>query len=376
MAKAAKCDAAALERALQTDEIPPDTPPLLWMAIKSIKQDTADTRENLTKLELRTKALEEIHQSQDDDIHSMKASIQVLTAQVRRSEIAQSQLQHEVEDLKARSVRDNIIFNFDADVSDYQEAAGENCVHIVNAFLHQVLGISKVYVSSAHRLGKISAGHSRPMIARIPDSSQRADIFKNAKRLHSTKHFISAQIPPSRSERKQFAMPEYKAKKEDPNNRAMLRQDKLYVRGKLQTQYTQAKLPHCDNPSFQHDIKVSKERKEGGSSFRGFYTQADNLQAVSSAHTQLICRPDVSRATYLIYAYRLEQRGKIVENFDSDRDWGTGHELLKAMRDNGVTGVCFATRICNPGYIHIGKKRFQIITDLCMQSYKATQKPF
>jgi vacuolar-type H+-ATPase subunit I/STV1 len=120
MAKAAKCDAAALERALQTDEIPPDTPPLLWMAIKSIKQDTADTRENLTKLELRTKALDEIHQSQDDDIQSMKAPIQVLTAQVRRSEIAQSQLQHEVEDLKARSMRDNILFNFNADVNDYR----------------------------------------------------------------------------------------------------------------------------------------------------------------------------------------------------------------------------------------------------------------
>ena len=120
---------------------------------------------------------------------------------------------------------------------------------------------------------------------------------------------------------------------------------------------------------------MSKERKEGGSSFRGFYTQADNLQDISSAHTQLICRPDVSKATHLIYAYRLEQRGKIVENFESDRDWGTGHELLKAMRDNDVTGVCFATRLCNPGYVHIGKKRFQIIADLCMQSYKATQKP-
>ena len=42
MAKA-KFDADALDKALKADEIPPDTPPFLWMAIRSIKQDTADT---------------------------------------------------------------------------------------------------------------------------------------------------------------------------------------------------------------------------------------------------------------------------------------------------------------------------------------------
>ena len=370
-----KFDADALDKALKADEIPPDTPPFLWMAIRSIKQDTADTRDHLSQLELRTTALEEKHESHDEDVQALKTSITVLTAQVRRSEIAQSQLQDEVEDLKARSMKDNVIINFDPEVPDYQEAKGESSVEIVHAFLHQVLGITDIYVSTAHRLGKAISGKSRPMIARIPDSGQRSSIFKNANRLRDTRHFISAQIPPSRSERKQFAMPEYKAKKEDPNNRAVLQQDKLFVRGKLQTQFTKAKLPHCDNPSFQHAIKVSKEKKEGGSSFRGFYTPAHNLNDVSSAYTQLICRPDASKATHIIQAYRFEQRGKIVENFNSDRDWGTGYELLKAMRENDVTGVCFAMRFCNPGHTHIGKKRFQIINDLCMQSYKTMTKP-
>ncbi len=67
---------------------------------------------------------------------------------------------------------------------------------------------------------------------------------------------------------------------------------------------------------------------------------------------------DVSKATHIIYAYRLETRaGKMTENFDSDRDWGTGFELLKMMRDNDVVNtVCIATRLCNPGYSHIYKK--------------------
>ena len=243
-----------------------------------------------------------------------------------------------------------MIINFDPEVPDYQEAKGESCVDIVHAFLYQVLGITDIYVSTAHRFGKSISGKSRPMIACIPDSCQRSSICE-------TGHFISAQIPPSRSERKQFAMPEYKAKKEGPNNRAVLQQDKLFVRGKLHTQLTNVKLPHCDNPSFQHAIKVSKEKKEGGSSFRGFHTQAHNLNDVSRAYTQLICRPDASKASHIIQAYRFEQRGKIVENCNSDRDWGAGYELLKAMRENYVTGVCFAMRFCNPGHTYIGKKR-------------------
>ena len=47
---------------------------------------------------------------------------------------------------------------------------------------------------------------------------------------------------------------------------------------------------------------------------------------------------------------------KIQENYESDRDWGTGFELLKMMRHNNiVNAVCIATRLCNPGYSHIGK---------------------
>ena len=76
------CDAAALDRALQSNDIPPDTPQFLWMAIKSIKQDTTDTIAGMGKLELRVNALEEPHSSQDDEITSLKTrrSVSFMTA--------------------------------------------------------------------------------------------------------------------------------------------------------------------------------------------------------------------------------------------------------------------------------------------------------
>ena len=60
------------------------------------------------------------------------------------------------------------------------------------------------------------------------------------------------------------------------------------------------------------------------------------------------------------------------ENHESDRDWGTGFELLKMMRHNNiVNSVCIATRLCNPGYSHIGKKRFTHINDARLQAFKS-----
>lgn len=81
---------------------------------------------------------------------------------------------------------------------------------------------SNVYVQAAHRLGKATSDRSRAIIARIPDSDQRSLVFRNANRLKDTHHYISQQIPPSRAERKQLVLPEYKALKNDSRNKAVL----------------------------------------------------------------------------------------------------------------------------------------------------------
>ncbi len=148
--------------------------------------------------------------------------------------------------------------------------------------------------------------------------------------------------------------------------------DKLYVRGKLQTQFIRTNLPdHTDNLPMEKIIKVSKEKSESLSAFRGYYAEASSLQEVSDIHTQLICKPEVTKASHVIYAYRIQDNnGKVVENFESDRDWGTGNALLSFMKEKNFLGVCMATRLCKPGYSHIGKKRFTIINELCFQAYK------
>ena len=83
----------------------------------------------------------------------------------------------------------------------------DNCVTLVKSFLWRVMNIpeSNVYVQDAHRLGTYTPGKQRPVIARLPESEPRK---VNTNRLRDTRHFISSQMPPSKSERKPFVMPQ------------------------------------------------------------------------------------------------------------------------------------------------------------------------
>ena len=127
----------------------------LWIAVKSIKADTALTKDKLDFLEERTAALEEKHESHDEEIAELRNHVQFLEAQMTRSNISQTQMSDSIEDLKARSMRDNIIFTFDPAESNYHEAKDENCPALVIAFLKRVLGIKDhIYIQSAHRLVK------------------------------------------------------------------------------------------------------------------------------------------------------------------------------------------------------------------------------
>ena len=121
--------------------------------------------------------------------------------------------------------------HFELAVNDFNETKSQNCVGLVKAFLRNIRGVrSDIYIQSAHRLGKPVAGSQRAMTAKIPQSDQRKLIFQNANRQKVTRHYISQQLPASRSERRQFALPEYKTLKGDVRNKAVLAQDKPFVK--------------------------------------------------------------------------------------------------------------------------------------------------
>ncbi len=224
-------------------------------------------------------------------------------------------------------------------------------------------------------MGEKYRGQQRTIIARLPDSQVRSKIFKSAgQRLRGTKYFITSQMTPSCDERKKFLLPEFKAKRNDPANRAIIRKDKLYIKNQLQRQFLNPTLPNVADSASDDVTMVSQSvvKSEGGSCFRGYAAPATSIDEVARLRKFLAHRKlEVSSASHIVYAYRVTgPDGRVTENFDSDRDWNCGLELLKMMQLNNLTDTfCLATRRCDPDYVYIGKRRFELMKSLCLQAH-------
>lgn len=355
----------------------------MWLAFKSIKQDTMQLNNRVDVIESRTESLETTATDQGRKIAELQSenaklrlSVSRLQSYGIRTETKHRQLFREIERLQAQTMRDNVIFNFDPETADLHEYEGENSASVVKLFLSKVLSIrNDVYISAAHRTGKWIPNKQRQIVAVIPNSEDRNKIFKNCYRLKDTAHYVQNQIPASQKERKQFAYPAFKDLSKNKANKAAIRQGTLYVKKKAQIQFMK---PVLDRPAevdedLRDHISVSEEKEEGGSVFQGFSAQAGSLDDVSKVRDALITfYPSVSAASDIVWASRIQLPGEsIQENFDSDKDPGTGLELLNAMRKDKIENtVCVATRTCRPGYQHINRRRFELINELCLQAYQ------
>ena len=67
--------------------------------------------------------------------------------------------------------------------------------------------------------------------------------------------------------------------------------------------------PLADQPPGQ--ITESKDKKDSGSIFRGYCAKVCDIKAVTDVRQYILYnKPDVGKATHIIYAYRLEHRGR------------------------------------------------------------------
>ena len=138
-----------LHRALQTDEMPDNILPLLWLGMKSIILDNSTLKDDVSKLELRTNAIEEDNQTRDSDVQQLQNSVQFLQAQLTRNEMTQGHLMHDVEDLKRRSMRDNLIFRFDSSVTDFKEKKRRKlCSYLFRHFFARYLASQLIFISN------------------------------------------------------------------------------------------------------------------------------------------------------------------------------------------------------------------------------------
>ena len=350
-----------------------------WEVILSIKADTAANREYLSNINARIDAVEAQQSELVGDISSLQNSIcelestmKTLTGRLVRQEISNQRQQNEISDLRAYSMKYNIIINFDRNNS-FVPKPNESPIGQARRFFYDVMKISKaseIYIPVAHHLGPTN-NQNRPLLVKIPEADQIAMVMQHTKNLTGMRHSVSRQLPPEKRERKQYVLPILKEAKKDRNNQAKLMDERLYIKGNLQKQYLPSPLPlDVSTDVTGIVIKEGEPIEDGNSTFSGYSAPVSSLRDVRRVVDKLLQSPSAAQCSHFMYAYRISTDQVTIENYHSDCDHGVGLELLKTMKDKDITNTVFiATRACQANFKHIGSKRFEHASATCMQAH-------
>ena len=132
----------------------------------------------------------------DKQVTSMQGTISMLCAKLERQDTTISRLKHEVTDVRTHSMKYNLIFSFDRSTQEGREVDGEDCISVIKQFLGSVMSVpnaSRIYIPVAHRLGKRVQGHTRAIVAKIPNASQLNLVLKHGSRLKTHVIMYSAR---------------------------------------------------------------------------------------------------------------------------------------------------------------------------------------
>ena len=196
-------------------------------------------------------------------------------------------------------MKHNLIFKFDDTTDIGKEIEGEDSLSVVRQFLIQVMHVpnaSNFYIPIAHRLGDPRNKHRA--IATELDL-----ILSHGNRLRSTRHGVSRQTPPSMTESNQFAMNTYKDKRIDFNNKARLNNGKLFVKGKVQTEFLEPRLPDPEPAEKNYEVEVTQSGtiKDSGSVFKSYAVSVNSLSDVTSGIQEVMMSMPVLRATLYMH---------------------------------------------------------------------------
>ena len=356
-----------------SDTPPPGVDPVIYGLLVKINDTTLGTDKKIDDLKLKYDSLSDQYDTLEErcsenedqiaslrkDLSTVQYKVNVLHGRLMRSEAEKKRLSGELESLKGRSMNKNLIISFNK-CDKYKEKKKENTLSVVNKFLKNELKINdtnSINITAAHRTGTERLDGRRSIIITVPSQSDISKIMSNVKNLKDTGCFIDRQIPQSINERKRMCLPDFKearAKGQKP----VLRDDKLYVNGELIRQHLPPSLPDIiDSPSEDLDIRHGKHIDDSGSRFIGYTAEVSSLNDVREVLDSLLMETEFASCSHVMYSYRIDDGDdSLIENFESDGDWGVGFNMLKFMKDNNIQNyvLVVVTRDCSADFKHIG----------------------
>ena len=187
------------------------------VAIKKVAKTLSKTF--LTQFDTITEELTGIKstlETRDEEIFNLSQELQdcqnknkLNEGRITRAEKEIRDLKSELFDLKARSMKNNLVF-----YNIQESTEPEIPEKLVKNFLQDEMKISaeevnNVKIENAHRMGQKGRG-SRPIVVRFGQISDKDKVLRHAKNLDKSKHFrVDHQLPPELRAKKQQLLPRF-----------------------------------------------------------------------------------------------------------------------------------------------------------------------
>ena len=172
-----------------------------------------------------------VHNTTDELVKQQKMNrdaLKNISDKVANTEVQNAKLQQDLIDLRARSMRCNLLFY------NLPESEQEDPFTIIREVLNEKMGIDEngdIEIERAHRLGrKREDGKPRAIVAKFLRYQDKEYIRKSAHLLKGTKIGIAEQFPKEIADVRKTLYPVYKKAKKDGNT-ALLIKDKLFING-------------------------------------------------------------------------------------------------------------------------------------------------
>lgn len=297
----------------------------------------------------------------------LRRELDLLRSVVIRMDRRMSVMDNEITDLRARSMRDNIL------IHNFQYTPNENLAATMPGIIKQTLGVDVEFVR-IHRNGVQPQRSGRPVTitAKLTDPNKKDEVLsaQKVKKVAKTSlpFYITPQQPLSLvSARNKLYDKADSLKKQNigvrlsRNGISMPNGSKYSEEVPFLSNAAVLQIDSADTENMDEIVtKSTTPIQKNGSEFSGIGSKVDSISSVKNFYKKVCVDPYVASvdSRILVYRFRSDQ-GKVIENYHDDNEHGAGRRLLRYMQENQIMDAAIViTRWMGE---HIGPQRFNIM---------------
>ena len=319
--------------------------------------------------------------SLEDRVKALEFNSAAVTGRLAQQENENSYLHELLNDVISRSMRMNVIINSVG--AAYKERVGETNEQTITIFCDflrnemRVADAHKIVIERAHRMGRASETHNRPMIARLHFQTDVNRIFEKVGQLKGTGNFVYIQTPSDYNERKKHVLPTFLDARNQGKRASILPNGQLIVNGRPVKALAPVPIPVCSSTDL---VEIAEEILVGKSEYavkdtHTFIANSTQIQSTQDIRDALdIFTMQHPKSKHIPYAFRFRNADQTLsEDFKSCRDPGVGPQLLKHLRDAKFENVvCFLAHGYEDKFID-GKTKFSLVERCVKDSLRDLQ---